>query len=351
MGGDGVRMEGVEGRVHILRLAGEFRIAHGSTRERRVLRLCCGDAVAEAPFVPYYPDRVEEVEAWLRGGAARDAGSGVMQQGEMPRVIRTALDVLQHEVLALERGMPLWRSMNLPDPNGKPGCRSLGIPEDFEEFRERVRQGASQFPVLKLKLGSGDLEKDATIVSVAREVNPHGVMFVDVNGGWEVSEAGRMIPKLVSLGISRVEQPIAQALGVEGWLALRREIRGCAVEVYADESVGTVADLRALAGCVEGVNVKLLKTGGITGALELVREARRLGKGVLLGCMIESSLGVSAAAHLAGMADGIDLDGHLYLEADDFEGFWYDVEGRLCVPDRPGIGARAVPIKPVGSDH
>ena len=336
---DWALLEGVGWEVKVLRLAGEFRIAHGSTRERSVLRLRRGEAVAEAPFVPYYKDQVELVEEWFQAFEKDGSDRGLIEGGEIPRVIQTALDVLHHELQALRSGLPLWRSLKVPDPNGKSGCRSLGIPEDLMEFQERVRGLSGRFPVLKLKLGSGDLERDEAIVVKAREVNPLGAMLVDVNGGWEVSAAEAMLPRLAKLGIRWVEQPVPHGIGVAGWTALKRVARASGLALYADESVGSVAELRALVECIDGVNVKLLKSRGITGAQELMSEARRLGKGVLLGCMIESSLGVSAAAHLSGLADGIDLDGHFYLAADDFEGLFYDECGLLRLPERPGIGA------------
>ena len=123
------------------------------------------------------------------------------------------------------------------------------------------------------------------------------------------------------------------------WRALHAARANHTLPLYADESVQTASDISELAGLVQGVNIKLLKSGGFAGAVACLASARALGFGTLLGCMIETSLGVTAAAHLAGAFDWVDLDGHLYLANDDFEGLSYDVDGRLQMPARPGIGA------------
>ena len=113
----------------------------------------------------------------------------------------------------------------------------------------------------------------------------------------------------------------------------------CPIPLYTDESTQTADDVRAFAGLADGVNVKLLKCGSIEEAKTMIRFARDLRMKVMLGCMIESSIGITAAAHLAPLADWIDLDGHLYVTDDDYEGIRYDAEGHLVMPRRAGIGA------------
>jgi L-Ala-D/L-Glu epimerase len=111
-----------------------------------------------------------------------------------------------------------------------------------------------------------------------------------------------------------------------------------ALPVFADESAQNAADVRELAGLADGVNVKLLKCGSFGGGIEMIRAARTLGMGVILGCMIESSIGITAAAHLAPWADHVDLDGHLYLSDDDYCGVGFDESGCLVMPETPGLG-------------
>jgi len=321
-------------RLHTLRLVEPFRIAHGTSSTRTVLRLEHDGFTAEAPFVPYYGD---DPEATL---AAIEAVRPIQ---ELPRTAQLAFNLLDHEIAARSAGRPLsaWAAGKLGDPTDylPPGCRSLGIPEDLEVFRKKVSDLAGRFRVLKLKLGSGDLGLDLATVSVARRAAPEAELILDVNGGWDPTEAPMMIWKLMDDRPALVEQPIHHRHGPEVWGELRAGLPESAPSLYADESVQNAEDATRFAEVVDGVNVKLLKCGGFDGAVEMIAAAREHGLGILLGCMIETSLGTTAAAHLAPWADWIDLDGHFYVANDDFEGIDYDAEGRLLMPRRPGIGA------------
>lgn len=308
-----------------------FRIAHGVCASRQVLRLREGEAVGEAPFVPYYDANPEETLAWLAG----------KREGGGSPTARLALDLLR-----LDQGSePLWKAAEARLGPGRPwesilACRSLGIPEVLADFAERVSKAASQFRVLKLKLGSGDLDYDEALVATARAVAPAATIFADVNGGWSVDEAAGMLARLRRFGLVLIEQPLHHALGIEAWAELKAKSPTEAPPVYADESARDAGDVLRLAGLVQGVNVKLLKCGSFAGAVEMIAAARERGMGIILGCMIESSLGVTAAAHLAPWADFVDLDGHLYLADDDYAGILFDGNGRIIMPPGAGIGAR-----------
>lgn len=320
--------------LHTLRLAEPFHIAHGASATRTVLRMHRDGLVAEAPFVPCYGDDPEESLARFERG---DSGDG------LPRTVRLAVNLIEHETAARAAWRPLsaWarEKLGLPTDFVPPGCRSLGIPEDLESFAARIAALAEQFPVLKLKLGSGDLGLDLAIVARARRAAPGTELLLDVNGGWDPTEAPLMIAKLMDYRPALVEQPLHHRHPPEAWRELRRELPEQAPPIYADESVQTAADLAPYAEHLDGVNVKLLKCGSFDGAVEMISAAREHGLGVLLGCMIESSLGTTAAAHLAAWADWIDLDGHLHLANDDYAGIAYADDGSLVMPDRPGIGA------------
>lgn len=320
--------------LHHLDLLEPFRIAHGASTTRTVLRMHREGLVAEAPFVPYYGDDPEESLARFDEGTPDD---------ELPRTVRLAINLIEHETAARAAWRPLsaWAKEKLGTPTDflPPGCRSLGIPEDLEAFAGRVEAFSRQFRVLKLKLGSGDLGLDLAIVAVARRAAPEAELILDVNGGWDPTEAPMMITKLMDYRPTLVEQPIHHRHSPEAWRRLREELPEQAPPLYADESVQTAADIAPLAPHLDGVNVKLLKCGSFEGAVETISEAREHGLGVLLGCMIESSLGTTAAAHLAPWADWIDLDGHLHIANDDYAGIAYADDGSLLMPNRPGIGA------------
>ena len=218
----------------------------------------------------------------------------------------------------------------------------MGIPEDLSSFRKKVRATAAQFPVLKLKMGSGNVDHDEAIAAIAREAAPSAILFADANGGWSAEEAARLIPKLAAHDLKFVEQPVTHRDGIAPWQELRRLLPSSPLPLFADESAQTSDDIPKLVGLVDGVNVKLLKCGGIRQAIHMIARARQHHLSVMLGCMIESGIGVTAAAQLASLADWIDLDGHLYLANDDHRGLQYDARGQLILPDLPGLGVTPV---------
>ncbi len=316
-----------------LHLTTPFRIAHGASSSRQVVRLSGGGAVGEAPFVPYYHEDIEATFAWLRAG-----------QGPAPsRAAELALDLWRLDLEGRRAGSPLSAlvPVSLPKRPGLiPGCRSFSIPTSLDEFAALVQETARQFQVLKLKLGSGDAEYDGQIVAVARQAAPKAKLLVDVNGGWSVADAAKMILKLEAYSLELIEQPIHHNGGTLAWQELRLALPRLATPLYADESAQTAEDVSALLGLVEGVNVKLLKCRNFRGAISMIQAARSHGLGVLLGCMIESSISITAAAHLAPWSDYADLDGHLYLAEDDYLGVTFDSKGCLIMPDAPGLGVR-----------
>lgn len=320
--------------LHTLHLNEPFRIAHGTSATRQVLRLSDGGRTAEAPFVPYYGEVPEETLEVLKQTPLPES---------LPRTAGLALNLLHHDLTCQSTGLPLSSlaiaALGSPNHAAPSGCRSFSIPDDLETFHDRVREIGRRFRVLKLKLGSGDLGLDLAIVSVARRAAPQAELLLDVNGGWQPSESPMMIQKLMDYRPALIEQPFHHRHGPEAWKALRAELPEHVPPLFADESVQTVEDIVAVAPSVDGVNIKLLKCGSFEGAIAQIALARELGLQILLGCMIESSLGTTAAAHLAPWVDWIDLDGHFYVANDDFSGIEYDDQGSLMMPDRPGIGA------------
>lgn len=205
----------------------------------------------------------------------------------------------------------------------------MGIPEDLVVFRQRVAELAGQFRTMKLKLGSGDASFDLAIAASAREAAPDVKLLADANGGWSVEEAVSIIPELAALGLEVVEQPVSHRMGSREWRRLRDMLPEPGVCLIADESAQTAEDVKLLVGLADGVNVKLLKCGGISGALRMISAARQHDMKVMLGCMIETQNGISHAAQLAGLADWIDLDGHFYLPDDGSRLVRYDENGAL----------------------
>lgn len=321
--------------LHTLHLIEPFRIAHGTSATRQVLRVTEGRHTAEAPFVPYYGEDPQQTLEIMNQSVL---------PATLPRTAMLAMNLLRHDVVGHATGQRLGDTarLRLGTP-GKTvpsaGCRSFSIPTDLDVFEAKVRETAGQFRVLKLKLGSGDLGLDIATVSVARNAAPDAQLILDVNGGWDPVQAAPMIEKLSYYSPALIEQPIHHCHGPEAWEELRANVSGGCPPIFADESVQTAADVPALAPFVDGVNIKLLKCGSFDGAIAMVAAAREHNLQTLLGCMIETSLGTTAAAHLAPWVDWIDLDGHLYVGNDDFSGITYDEQGTLVMPEGPGIGA------------
>ena len=240
---------------------------------------------------------------------------------------RAALDMALHDWLGKKLGLPVWRLLGL-DPATTPlSCVTLGMasPAEMEEKLETVLD----FPRLKVKLGApGDVENLRLIRRRYR-----GRLQVDANTAWSPADAVRVLRAIEPLDIDLVEQPVPRA-DLDG-LRWVRERSG--IPVFADESVHHLADLGNLKGRVDGVNFKLMKTGGLRETLRMIHAARALGLQVMLGSMVESSLALSAAAQLAPLADVLDLDGHWLLRADPFDGAPRE-RGRIELSERPGLG-------------
>jgi L-alanine-DL-glutamate epimerase-like enolase superfamily enzyme len=256
---------------------------------------------------------------------------------KLPRTAALALNLLRHDIIGHATGQKLsahaLAKLGPSNRSAPPGCRSFSIPDDPRCLRRQSERDISQqFHVLKLKLGSGDLGLDlATSPSrVTPRLRPQ--LMLDVNGGWGMHEAALMIEKLSHYSPALIEQPIHHRLGVEAWEELRASIPGNSPPLFADESVQTAADVPALARLHRRREHQAAQMRQLRCRHRHDRQAREHSLQILLGCMIETSLGTTAAAHLAPWADWIDLDGHFYVANDDFDGIAYDADGRLLMP-------------------
>jgi L-alanine-DL-glutamate epimerase-like enolase superfamily enzyme len=198
-----------------------------------------------------------------------------------------------------------------------------------DEMARRAR--AAEASILKLKMGGDD---DEACVEAVRGVT-NATLRLDANGGWSREDAARLIPRLARFKIELVEQPLAVA-DRDGFSWLRAQHLG--VPIFADESVSTIEDVDALAQVVDGIVIKVRKFGGLLPAHAAIERARSQGLRTMMGCMIESSLAVTAAAHLALRCDLADLDAPLLIRNDPFSGVTYR-NSALLLPTGAGIGA------------
>jgi L-Ala-D/L-Glu epimerase / N-acetyl-D-glutamate racemase len=228
---------------------------------------------------------------------------------------KTAINLALLDGAAKKAGQPVFDFLKLGFTEQR-HVTSFSIGIDRREVIEEKVLAAHEYPVLKLKVGGAG---DKTTMEVVREIVPGKTIRVDANEAWPTKE--RALFEIEALAeydkIEFVEQPMPATIPASSWEWLRRR---SPLPLFADESYRYADDLSRCRDCFDGVNVKLIKTGGITGGLEALSAARRTGLKTMLGCMAESSLLISAAAHLAELADYLDLDGNLLIANDPYWG-------------------------------
>jgi L-Ala-D/L-Glu epimerase / N-acetyl-D-glutamate racemase len=329
-------------RIVTLELAETFTIARGSqdTTEVVEVEIRHGDVsgYGEAAPIDRYNETAESALAYLQGIAA-DLGDDPFALDEvmsgLPReqfAARAAVDAALHDLCGKLAGEPVWRFLGL-ERIGPPTSWTIGLgaPDEMAE-RARRAQASGRFKRLKLKLGGGD-GRDVDRVRAVRDVTAVPLQ-VDVNEYWSLEEALETLPKLAELGVEYCEQPLAA--GDPGGAALKKD---AAIPVYVDEDCHTLADVAPCASIAHGINIKLAKSGGIGEAIRMAHAARALELGVMVGCMVESGLGIAAGAAMAGLCDHVDLDGNLLLAHDPWPGVEL-VDGIQTPSDAPGLGVR-----------
>ncbi|AZB72204.1 dipeptide epimerase [Synechococcus elongatus] len=252
----------------------------------------------------------------------------------LPSAARAALDLAVWDWRGKALGQPLWKLWGL-DRNRCPVTSvTIGISSP-EAGQDRLAAWRELFEpaLIKVKLGSPEgVEADRALLNALKEVAPTTPFSVDANGGWDVATTRSLADWLVESGVIYLEQPLAK--GQEADLLRLRDLP---LPVFVDESAWTSQDVAALSDRVDGINLKLLKTGGLTEALRAIHTARAHGLQLMLGCYSDSSLLNSAAAQLGPLVDYLDLDSHLNLLDDPFRGATIEA-GRLVPSDRPGLG-------------
>ncbi len=243
---------------------------------------------------------------------------------------KAAIDMAVLDWIGKKLGVPLYRFFGLDAGKTPVTSFSIGI-DTPQKIKEKIRE-AEGYPILKIKLGSED---DERIMQAVREATDRTVR-VDANEGWpDPHLALEKIHWLAQLNVEFVEQPIpAGRLEGVAWLRERAPL-----PIVADEDVHLARDIPALAHAYDGINIKIMKSGGLLEALRMIHTARAHGLSIMLGCMIESSLAITAAAHLSPLVDWADLDGNLLLANDPFVGAGVQ-DGKLTLPDGPGLGVR-----------
>lgn len=320
-----------------------FIIARGGQSEYRVVwvRLTDGDGVegwGEASPSSYYGETAETVLATLKTLEPHLPGDPFDLDGAEARfaelvpkngAARSALSAALHDLVGKRLGVPLYKLWGL-DPRRAPvSSFTIGI-DTPEKTRAKVKE-AEAYAILKIKLGT---DHDEEILRTIRDATDKPLR-VDANAGWTRDRALAMLPILKEYGVEFLEQPLPPD-DLEGIGAVRR---AGVLPIVVDESCVTAADIPRVAEVADGINIKLAKCGSLREALRMIATARAHGMLVMVGCMIETSIGITAAAHFTPLVDAADLDGAALTSNDPFVGASIG-GGPITLPSAPGLGVR-----------
>jgi L-Ala-D/L-Glu epimerase / N-acetyl-D-glutamate racemase len=300
--------------------------------------------VGEAAPIEHYDESVGSALAYIeeQADALGDDPFALDEiMDRLPReqfAARAAIDAALHDLQGKLTGLPLWRLLGLRR-SGPPTSWTiwLGDPDDMAQRAEKV-VAEGRFRRLKLKLGAGD-GLDVERVRAVRGVAEMPLQ-VDVNEAWTLEEGLDALPQLAEAGVQYCEQPLA-AGDAHGPDLKRRS----PVPIFVDEDCHTLSDVAPCAERAHGINIKLAKSGGIREGIRMAHAARALGLGVMLGCMVESGLGIAAGAQMASLCDHVDLDGNLLLAEDPWPGV--ELRDGVQLPsEQPGLGVHAEVLDP-----
>lgn len=327
-------------RVGILNLRETFRISYQVQDTAEVVWVeLQHDGVrgfGEAAPFGRYGETAESARAFVEDFApevggdpfALDEISARLAERPGEAAAKAAIDAALHDLCGKLVGLPVWRLLGLRR-GGPPTAYTIGM-ADPDEMARKAQRAPDGFRRLKLKLGGRD-GLDGERVRAVRAVVDCPLQ-VDANEAWSVEEALETIPELETLGVEYCEQPLPA--GHPGGVELKQK---SPLPIYVDEDCHALSDVATCAEIAHGINIKLAKSGGIREAVRMAHAARALGLGVMLGCMVESGLGISAGAQIASLCDYIDLDGNLLIAEDPWPGVAF-VDGVQLPPELPGLG-------------
>ena len=293
--------------------------------------------IGEAAPIARYEETAESAAAFIekaRPLLERDLWAYAARWNELDALApgqhaaKAACDMALYDWVGKKLGVPLWKLLGLGRDSALTTTYSIGI-DEVPVMQQKVRE-AADFGVYKIKVGSRD---DRKIIEGIRAVTDKPLR-ADANEGWKTKEeALEMIDWMAARGVELIEQPLPAAMLTDyAWLKERTKL-----PIFADESLMKASDIPRIAPYFHGLNIKLMKCGGVQEAMRMAAMARALGLKLMLGCMIESSLGISAAAAITPLFDHADLDGNLLIANDPFRGV-RTLKDRLVLDDRPGLG-------------
>ena len=292
----------------------------------------------EASMPPYLGQSVETVTSFLQKVDLSQFNDPFQMETILAYVAslspgdgaaKAAIDIALHDLVGKLLGVPWWRLWGLDAAKAPSTTFTIGI-DTPDVVREKTRECADRFNILKVKVG---LDNDKEMIRTIREVTDLP-LAVDANQGWkDREEALDEIFWLKENGVVMVEQPMAKEnMDDNAWITERSPL-----PIFADEAIQRLADIPSIKGAYHGINIKLMKCGGVAEARKMITLARELGMQVMIGCMTETSAGISAATTLSPLVDYADLDGHVLLANDPYDGIQL-VDGKLTLVNKPGTG-------------
>lgn len=275
----------------------------------------------------HYAPILEQADAWSIEAIEQELAKALRGNA----AARVAISAALHDLAAKRLGVPLWKMWGLDRARSPRSSFTIGIAPDEATLRERVRE-AAHYPILKIKLGTS---WDHRVLQVVREEAPAAILRVDANAAWTTKQALGMLDVLNEVGVDMLEQPLPP----EDLAGIKFVRDRANIAVVVDESCLVASDIPRLVGSVDGINIKLAKCGSLREALRMIAVARAHGLRVMCGCMVESTLGIAAAAHFAPLLDDADLDGAALLSDDPFDGPGIP-GGQVVLGDGAGLGVR-----------
>ena len=319
-----------------LELKHPFRISRSVTELKKNVIVQIDEGIGEAAPSQYYGENADTVIKCLEKVKDQLGNDPFQIESILTNLdkkisgnfsAKAAIDMALHDLVAKRLNIPLYKLLGLDGKTPLVTSYTIGI-DTPEKMKEKTKQ-AKDFLVYKVKVGA---ENDVEMVKAVREVTDAKIR-VDANAGWNTEEALDKIQQLKEYKIEFVEQPIDP----KDKAGLKKIKEKSELPIIIDERLMTSNDIPDFVGLCDGINIKLAKCGGIREALRMIHVARAHGLKVMLGCMIESSVGIAAAAQLGSLVDFLDLDGNLLVTNDPYEGLRLE-NGKLYLSDLPGLG-------------
>ncbi len=335
----------IQQSTYRLNLINPFGIARSTRTHNDVVLTRIDGGWGESSPTNFYGETVESVQATVKQisemdlppmDCLEDVTDFIDHHVQGNQSAKAAVDIALHDRLATSLGVPLYTLFGRSPVKKMVTSFTIGI-DTTEEMLRKV-DDAKNYAILKIKLGK-DLEQDLEVMREIRKAVGDRTIRVDANGGWTLEQGKQALPVMADLGVEYVEQPLYKGSHAE----LRELKKSAPVPIFVDEDSMINADLPKLIGAVDGINIKLMKSGGLVEARRMVATARALDFQIMIGCMIETNVAISAAAHLGPHCEFLDLDGNLLVSNDPFSGVTCDPDGTLHLNDRPGLGVQLKP--------